>query len=84
MANPPPNARQLHAALGHLPPKTMHAKMPTDHDLVTISSPFTEFSTPTAKVHYDDPSLGIVMGVCVERSRVFLMDIKGGSSASKI
>jgi hypothetical protein len=85
MPNPPPNARQLRAALGHpLPPETMHAKMPSEHELVGMSSPFTELVTIDMKIRCNDPSLGMIVGACAARSRAFIVDIKADSSASKI
>jgi hypothetical protein len=62
----------------------MHAQMPGDHYLVGMSSPFIELATLSINVRCDDPSLGLVIGACAAQSRAFLVDIKGGSSNSKI
>jgi hypothetical protein len=83
--DPSPNARQLRVALVHpLPAKSTDAPMPTDLDLVAMSSPFTELVTLSLKVRCDDPSLGFVFGVCAARSRAFIVDIQRDSTASKI
>jgi hypothetical protein len=83
--DPSPNAGQLRVALGHpLPAESIDAPMPTDLDLVAMSSPFTELVTLSLKVRCYDPYLGFVFGVCAARSRAFIVDIQRDSTASKI
>jgi hypothetical protein len=42
----------------------MHVKIPTDHDLVAMPSPFAKLITLTIKIHCDEPSIGIVIEAC--------------------
>jgi hypothetical protein len=58
--------------------------MPTELDLVAMTSPFTELVTLSLKVTCDDPCLGFEFGVCAARSRAFIVDIKRDSTASRI
>jgi hypothetical protein len=70
--DPSPNALQLRIALVHpLPTESIDAAMPTDLDLIVISSPFTELVILSIKVRCDDPSLGFVFWVCAAHFRVF-------------
>jgi hypothetical protein len=83
--DPSPNARQMCVALVHpLPAESLCAHMPTDLDIIAVSSSFTELIHLSPKVRCENPCLGLVFGVCAVHSRAFIVDIHRYSTASKV
>jgi hypothetical protein len=83
-ANPTPNSRQLHSALGRLlPPESELAKLP-HYAVVSLAYPFTELVTVSIPIRCDHASLGIGISTCATRSRVYISDVVQGSTCSKI
>jgi hypothetical protein len=83
-ATPTPNSHQLHTALGRqLPPEIELSKLPHD-PIVSLAFPFTELVTVTVPIRCDHVSIGLHLGTCATRSRVYISDIDPSSTCSKI